>query len=122
MENGRVVEAPADRDQLQAVRSGPWKLFVPLAEPRRHPHYSGPGPSPAMLFNVVEDVGCREDVAAGHPEIVARLTQWAEAARADLGDAGRAGTGRRPVGQVNDPTLRVKASLQVPDPLPPKSE
>jgi len=94
-------------DQLQAVRSGPWKLFVPLAEPRRHPHHSGPGPSPAMLFNVVEDVGCRKDVAARHPEIVARLTRWAEAARADLGDAGRPGTGCRPVGHVKDPTPRV---------------
>ncbi len=92
--------------QLHAVRSGPWKLFVPMASPRRHPHHRGRGPSPAMLFNVVEDVGCRENVAAEHPEVVERLMRLAAKARADLGDAGKPGAGQRPVGRFADPTPR----------------
>ena len=32
-----------ERDQLQAVRSGPWKLFVPLKEFTKHPHFKRGG-------------------------------------------------------------------------------
>ena len=94
--------------QLQAVRSGPWKLFVPLANPVRHPHHRGKGPSAAYLFNVVEDIGSRNNVAQRHPEIVARLEQLAEEARAELGDVGRRGAGQRPAGRYEQPTPRVK--------------
>ena len=94
-------------NQLQAVRSGPWKLFVPLDRPRNHPHHRGAGPAPAMLFNVVDDIGCRRDVAKEHPEIVARLGKLAKAARAELGDVGRKGCGQRPAGRVENPTPRV---------------
>ncbi|MEA1950327.1 MAG: sulfatase, partial [Planctomycetota bacterium] len=76
-------------DQLQAVRSGKWKLFLPLAHPRRHPHHRCQGPSPAMLFDLVADVGSRHNVAESHPDIVARLSKLAETARADLGDTDR---------------------------------
>ncbi len=95
--------------QLQAVRSGPWKLFVPLEEPWRHPHHRGKGPSPAFLFNVVDDVGSKHNVADDHPQIVARLMQLAQAARADLGDRDRPGAGQRPVGRYENPTPRVMA-------------
>lgn len=93
--------------QLQAVRSGPWKLFVPLKTPQRHPHYRGKGPFPTLLFNVVEDVGCQHNVADGHPEIVNRLTQLAERGRADLGEPNKRGAGQRPVGRHEAPTPRV---------------
>ncbi|MFH1923965.1 MAG: sulfatase [Planctomycetota bacterium] len=96
--------------QLQAVRSGPWKLFVPLDKPVRHPHHRRRGPSPAMLFNVVEDVASRHNVAERHPEVVARLMELAEKGRADLGDAGRRGAGQRPVGRFENPTPRVLPS------------
>ena len=93
-------------EQLHAVRFGPWKLFVPMETPRRHPHHRRRGPSPPMLFNLVEDVGCRQDVAQRHPEIVKRLMQLAEKGRADLGDVGRPGAGQRPVGRFENPTPR----------------
>jgi arylsulfatase A-like enzyme len=93
--------------QLQAVRSGPWKLFVPLEKPVQHPHHQGGGPSPPMLFNVVEDVGCRRNVAADRPDVVDRLMRLAEKGRADLGDTGRRGAGQRPVGRADAPTPRV---------------
>ena len=93
--------------QLQAVRSGPWKLFVPLANPVRVPHHQGKGPSPARLFHLAADVGCQRDVAAGHPEVVARLLEQARRARETLGDADRSGTEQREAGRFDHPTPRV---------------
>lgn len=91
-------------DQLQAVRSGPWKLFLPLENPYRHPHFRGGRDSlTPLLFNVVEDVACGKNVAAEHPEIVKKLTAHAEEMRADLGDRGRPGAGVRPIGKVANP-------------------
>jgi arylsulfatase A-like enzyme len=97
-------------NQLHAVRSGPWKLFVPMDAPRRHPHHRRRGPVPAMLFNVVEDVASRHDLAERHPEIVARLMKLAEKGRAELGDLDRPGAGQRPVGRFQNPTPRVAST------------
>jgi arylsulfatase A-like enzyme len=97
------------RDQLQAVRSGPWKLFVPLQESSRHPRYprSHTGPTETFLFNVVEDIGCENNVAGDHPDIVARLELLAEKGREELGDLGMDGSGQRARGYVTNPTPRV---------------
>lgn len=89
-------------DQLQAVRSGPWKLFVPLNSFVRHPHFKGPSEKP-LLFNVVEDIACKQDVADKHPEIVRQIMALAEKAREDLGDTDRPGKGQRPAGKVSNP-------------------
>jgi arylsulfatase A-like enzyme len=98
--------------QLQAVRSGPWKLFVPLQNRTRHPHHRGRGPSLGLLFNVVEDIGCQQDVAKENPDVVRRLMRLAEEARVDLGDVGRRGAGCRPVGRFEDPKPRVLSSSE----------
>ena len=55
-------------DQLQAVRSGPWKLFVPLQKFTQHPHFRPGEGSQPLLFNVVSDVGSTQDVADEHPD------------------------------------------------------
>ena len=89
-------------DQLHAVRSGDWKLFLPLEAPARHPHFRK-GPTPPLLFNVAKDVACENDVAAKNPDIVAKLTALAEAARKDLGDAEQPGEGQRSPGEVASP-------------------
>jgi len=94
-------------NQLQAVRSGEWKLFLPMEHPLRHPHHRGKGPAPAMLFNLLEDVSCRNNAATGHPEVVRRLMELAERGRADLGDSGRVGAGQRTVGRIDQPTPRI---------------
>ena len=96
------------RDQLQAVRSGPWKLFVPLDSFSRHPHFNRGTKTKALLFNVVEDIGSTTNVADKRPEIVARLMALAERAREDLGDAGRKGKNQRPAATVADPTPRTR--------------
>jgi len=91
-------------DQLQAVRSGPWKLFLPLDGFVRHPRFkAGEKSTPPLLFNVVEDIGSEHNVASQHPEIVARLTGLAEKIRADLGDRDQPGPGIRPIGRVEHP-------------------
>ncbi|MGB7326535.1 MAG: sulfatase [Rubripirellula sp.] len=92
-----------ERDQLQAVRSGPWKLFVPLDEFTKHPHFRAGETAHALLFNVVTDISCDTDVADKHPEIVERLMNLADQARHDLGDRGVPGTGQRRAGRVNKP-------------------
>ncbi len=94
--------------ELHAVRSGPWKLHLP------HPYITVPEPgrdgqpgkvvgvkTEQALYNLDDDIGEEKDVAAQNPDIVQRLTQLAETARADLGDAlqKRKATNVRPAGQ-----------------------
>jgi arylsulfatase A-like enzyme len=103
--------------QLQAVRSGPWKLYLPLdnkhttlGSPKKAPQ-----PTPAMLFNVVDDIAEVHDRAADHPDLVQRMLRHAEQARQDLGDLDRPGVGQRPAGWVEKPVPLRMENL----PLPP---
>jgi arylsulfatase A-like enzyme len=92
--------------QLQAVRSGPWKLDLPLDAKWRGLRRRGE-PSDAELHHLKNDVTEQKDLAKEHPEIVARLMQLAERARRDLGDGDREGKNQRPAGRVEDPTPRL---------------
>jgi arylsulfatase A-like enzyme len=85
---------------LEAVRVGKWKLHVHKTPGLR----GGEGPI-EQLYDLEADIGETTDVAAGHPDIVAELLTHLERARSDLGDgvAGVEGSGRRPVGRVEDP-------------------
>lgn len=102
-----------DRDQLQAVRSGPWKLFLPLTQFDKHPHFREDAPSlpngttPALLFNVVEDIGSTTNVADQYPDIVERLKRLAETMREKLGDRDQSGSEQRPPGFVEDPRPQI---------------
>ncbi|MEC5127298.1 sulfatase [Verrucomicrobiales bacterium BCK34] len=91
-------------DQLQAVRSGPWKLFLPLENFAQHPHFTKKaGGNKPLLFNVVRDTSCQYNVAEEHPGVIKELTKLAEGVRADLGDRDAPGPGIRKVGHVNNP-------------------
>ena len=93
-------------DQLQAVRSGRWKLFVSLESKKRN--WGKPeGKTELKLFDLVADIHEDRNVATAHPEVVARLLRLAERARADLGDMERPGTGQRPAGWVDKPSPRL---------------
>jgi len=91
---------------LQAVRSGKWKLHLPGKRKR-----SVPLPKEiehtAMLFDLDADLAETTDVAPQHPDVVARLTALAEKAREDLGDGNRPGKNQRPAGWVDDPKAQV---------------
>ena len=91
-----------DQDQLQAVRSGPWKLFLPLASFNRHPHFRRDEATRPLLFNVVEDIGSTTNVAERHPAIVASLSRLADDWRRKLGDRGVPGAEQRAVGFLGE--------------------
>ncbi|MDQ3439320.1 MAG: sulfatase [Planctomycetota bacterium] len=99
--------------ELQAVRSGKWKLQLPHGYPRPDPPGSGgqPGPAETMrielsLYDLETDPGESKNVAADHPDVVARLQALAESCRDDLGDAAtkRQGKNVRPPGKVSGST------------------
>jgi len=92
--------------QLQAVRSGRWKLHLPLEAQLRNSR-SDTTASEAELYDLRTDVGEAKNVAGEHPDIVRRLLALAEKARVDLGDVDQPGTHQRPAGVVVDPTPRV---------------
>jgi arylsulfatase A-like enzyme len=80
--------------ELQAIRSGNWKLHLP--HDYVHPDPAGKGGKPgkyatlkiaSSLFDLGADVGEEHDVAAQHPDVVKRLEAIAARARADLGDS-----------------------------------
>jgi arylsulfatase A-like enzyme len=83
---------------LQAVRSGRWKLVLPRPA---HPKWlmflarlTEEVKSPE-LYDLDADMEERNNVAAKHPDVVARLMGFAENAREDLGDYDRIGKGAR---------------------------
>jgi arylsulfatase A len=93
-------------DQLQAVRSGTWKLYLPLTE--KIVANNGKTAAGKMeLFNLADDVGEERDVSAENPAVVERLTAMAEAARVELGDFKRPGRGQRKAGFVEKPRALV---------------
>lgn len=85
-------------DQLQAVRSGPWKLYLPLKINSRTTKAQS-----AELYHLEKDVAEEVNLADAQPQIVDRLLGSAEKARADLGDLDQEGTGQRAAGWVENP-------------------
>jgi arylsulfatase A-like enzyme len=94
-------------DQLQAIRSGQWKLH--LASDAKRANLKGDTTAAqAELYDLVADIGETHNVAADHPEVVQRLLRLAEAARQGLGDGDRAGKNQRPAGRVLNPVAQVQ--------------
>jgi arylsulfatase len=100
------------RNQLQAVMSGRWKLYLPHAYRTLEGRPGGRDGRPAdygerklerpELYDLEADFREQHDVATRHPDVVARLSALAEQARADLGDelTNKAGQGGRPAARV----------------------
>lgn len=93
-------------DQLQAVRSGRWKLFVELKSKKRN--WGKPeGAKQMKLFDLVADIHEDKDVKGSNPEVVKRMLALVEKVRADLGDMKSAGKNQRPAGWVDRPSPRL---------------
>ena len=92
-----------NQEQLQAVRRGPWKLFLKLDEFTSHPHFESTSSNMPLLFNVTEDIASMHNVAMDNPEVVQDLMRWAERGKEDLGDLNYPGTNQRPPGKVENP-------------------
>lgn len=86
-------------NQLQAVTSGDgrWKLQLPHTYRTLAGRPGGSGGIPAAyeqrniespeLYDLVQDIGETRDVAAEHPDVVARMLGYAAKARESLGDS-----------------------------------
>lgn len=96
--------------QLQAVRSERWKLYLPL-EKKLVSLRGDVEAAAARLYDLRADIDETTDLAEAKPEVVARLRECAEKARADIGDVGRQGTGQRPAGWMDDPEPRLLARI-----------
>ncbi len=88
-------------DQLQAVRSGAWKLYLPNT--KRKINSRTTKEQAAELYQLNEDISEETNVAADHPEVVKRLTGYAEEARKDLGDTDHPGAGQREAAWIENP-------------------
>ena len=102
---------PLDGVKFNAVRSGEWKLKLEttLVEEEEYTKVENPQtPIPEKLFNLALDPGEQKSVLKDHPKITKRLSELADRARADLGDARTGVTGKnvRPVGEVRSPSTR----------------
>jgi arylsulfatase A len=97
--------------ELRAVRDRQWKLVFPHHYRSLDGNSAGRDGKPKpykqlktgkVLYDLKNDVGETTDVAAEHPEIVARLEREAEKARAALGDTltRRKGSEVRPAGKA----------------------
>ncbi|MFI4876400.1 MAG: sulfatase [Blastopirellula sp. JB062] len=91
-------------DQLQAIRAGDWKLYLPIdpKQAKRLPPAASRSGEPA-LYDVRNDLSEERELSAKHPEIVERLTAMAQAIRQEIGDTNRPGKGGRPAGKVDRP-------------------
>jgi len=93
-------------DQLQAVRSGKWKLHLPLKVKKKN--WGKPDKNaPVALYDLDADIHEDHNLADQHPDVVKRLTDLAAKAQADLGDMGVKGAHQRPAGWVDHATGRL---------------
>ena len=92
-------------NNLQAVRSGPWKLAI-MRQNECRPKSAQPAPIRTpftpTLYNLDTDIGERTNVIAQHPDVVARLQQLIATMNSDLG-TNKLGPGVRPPGRVDKP-------------------
>jgi arylsulfatase A len=101
------------QNELQAVRSGPWKLLLPHAyrtlngRPGGHDGipvaYEQARVASAELYDMRQDPEERYNRASQHPEVVHHLEVLAEGCRDELGDSltKRTGKGVREPGRTN---------------------
>lgn len=96
--------------QLRAVRSGKWKLHLPVNTSADRPSVKTRFEK-LQLYDLENDVSESVNVAEEHPEVVAKLTALAATGRNELGDIGLLGTEQRPAGWVDNVEARRLSGL-----------
>ncbi|AMV29587.1 Arylsulfatase [Gemmata sp. SH-PL17] len=116
-------------NELQAVRSGKWKLILPHTYRTMAGQPQGKDGTPGKykqvkieapeLYDLDADTGESQNVADANPDIVKRLLAFAESAREDLGDSltKRVGKNTREPGRV--PEEKKPNPQRQPNPLTP---
>ena len=98
-------------NQLQAIRSGKWKLYAPHQYRTLAGRPGGTNGIPAKyenrkvaweLYDLESDLAEQRNLAKEHPEVVRRLQTLLDNARADLGDSltKAEGKGTRAAGRI----------------------
>ena len=91
-------------EQLQAVRSGKWKLLLPLDSMYQNIHQGTFREGrPLKLVDLSMDIKEENDLSIDHPDLVTQLLEYAREAREELGDLGKKGQKTRPAGFVENP-------------------
>jgi arylsulfatase A-like enzyme len=104
-----------NKNELQAVIFGKWKLVFPhsyrtipegtvLRNDGLPVKYTNVKLEKAQLYDLSSDFGETKDLSSQYPEVLAKLNAFAEEARKDLGDAltGNEGNGNRKAGRLQD--------------------
>lgn len=87
--------------QLQAVRQGPWKLAIAAQSENMGQAPVIKATDLPILYNLEQDIGEKTNVAAAHPEIVAKLQTIAQNMQKQI--AGPQPSQRRPAGKAAAP-------------------
>ncbi|MHC4993452.1 MAG: sulfatase family protein [Planctomycetota bacterium] len=97
------ARSPHDRffyhqgNYLRAVRSGDWKLYIGPT-----PRGKDAKPPAPELYNLRDDLGEQDNLAAQHPDIVARLMRYFREFDAELGPGNEYSANCRPAGWVEN--------------------
>ncbi len=85
-----------NQNELQAIRSGPWKLVLPHRAQLFPKEWQGRNgargrgesrPMELALYDLVTDPGETLNLATSHPEILGQMLSYAEDFRTELGDS-----------------------------------
>lgn len=96
---------------LQAVRQGPWKLAIATQpESMGKPAATDTSVNP-RLYNLDQEIGERTNLAAMHPDIVAKLRALITQMDAEIG--GKQPAARRPAGEARDPQTMYPSAPQI---------
>ena len=110
--------------ELEAVRDLEWKLVLPAVATNtvgKAKAKDAKQRKAVLLFNLKSDIGESTDVAAQHPEVVARMEKLVAKMKDDLGASGL-GPGCRPLGKVANPQPLIGYDGRVRSGFEPKSE
>jgi len=105
LKDPRHTESPYDvflyyhRNELQAARSGKWKVYLTIS--------ASSEAVPQRMYDLDADPGESSDVLQSQPDIAASIAAAATAKAADLGSGEQRGPGIRTVGRVDQPGPRV---------------
>lgn len=99
------------RNELQAVRSGKWKLRHAFDKEKNSE------PNKLELYDLSEDPGETRDCSADHPDVVKQLSEAMGKIRGELGDArlGITGSERRPPAVSPNPKPLTTSDPEYPD-------
>jgi arylsulfatase A-like enzyme len=86
---------------LQAVRQGPWKLALTTQKETMGQEATADAKKNPRLYRLDQDIGEKTNLAAQHPDIVAKLTDLAEKMITEIG--GDKPQSRRPPGEAEKP-------------------